>query len=77
MSKFGPFQVEAEGVTYDYRRFVLEIMECMTCGGVFQTHLATGMGQLATPEKDSPLCAGCLEICKSLEINEGHGAKPS
>ena len=72
-----PMRVDVEGVSYDYKRFVLEVMECLTCGAVFLTHVASGMGQLQTPKEETLLCSGCEEICRNLEIGEESGAKPS
>ena len=73
---FGPKRVNVEGVSYDYRRFVLEIMECLTCKAVFQTHIPSGSGVLMA-EEDAELCPGCEEVCRNLDLTEKNGGKPS
>jgi hypothetical protein len=72
-----PMCVDKDGVRYNYKRAVLEIMECETCGATYVTHVPTGAGKVMTPEEDTQLCEGCIEICHTLQIVDESGAKPS
>jgi hypothetical protein len=73
----GPKVVDVDGQRYDYKRRLLEILECQTCTGVFLTHVPTGKGQLLAEKEDSVLCAGCNEIMRNLEITERDYVLPS
>ncbi len=73
----GPKTVDVDGQRYDYKRRLLEILECQTCPGVFLTHVPTGQGQYLSEKADSPMCAGCNEILRNLEITERDYKSPN
>jgi hypothetical protein len=74
---FEPKRAVIDGQEYNYKRVLLEVLECQTCKTYFVTHITTGVGTIMTEREDSEFCAGCMELCKSVDILEDNGAKPS
>lgn len=72
-----PFRVTKDEVQYDYKRLVVDILQCDTCQTVFMTHVPTGFGVVLTSDPKSEFCLGCVEVMNSLDVREQNGSLPS
>jgi hypothetical protein len=71
-----PASLVPEGVdgVFGYKRLLVEILICDTCGTQFMTHVTTGVGAMMCDEGKEP-CVGCLEIL--MNQDQSDGASPS
>lgn len=79
LDEIGPKTVTVEDVAYDYTRFLAEILDCLTCGSRFMTHVVTGIGVFLVPDDktEADACPGCLEMLRSQDVMEPVYGKPS